>query len=228
VRVRAHCVPYGAEGVDAVPGGVGDARAHRLTGFGERGPNLVARCARDGMAAVSVEYKNAFAAHVGVFAGNRQAEEGAARVLAQASAKRSTSTRYVDVAANASVCRRGECVVGVAVTVAKTLPKTTRAIVANAWAQVAARQPDAREDLTEWGVAANVPPTAGAGPVRNAGWGVVAGKPANRGGVQAEAFLRLGSAGDEPGATLIPGVVVSEDDRGRRDAALACRAHWTW
>ena len=229
VRVRARATPFGAEGVDACTGGVGGARrSHRLTGFGALGSNLIERCEQDSMGAVSVEYKDRFEAHLGVFTGNRQPEDNMGKVLAQASAKSSTSTRHVNFAVNASRCQSGEAILGVALTVAKTLPKTTRAVVGNAWGQVAVRQPNAREDLTEWGIAASVPPTKGAGLVKNAGWGIVAGKPANRGGVQAEAFLRIGSDGEEPGSTLIPGVVISTDDRGHRQTTLACRAHLLW
>ena len=229
VRARATAAPFGAEGVDACPGGIGGARrSHRLTGFGALGSNMIERCEQDSMGALSVEYKDKFAAHLGVFTGNRQPEDNMGKVLAQASAKSSTSTRHVNFAVNASRCQSGEAILGVALTVAKTLPKTTRAVVGNAWGQVAVRQPNAREDLTEWGIAASVPPTKGAGLVKNAGWGIVAGKPANRGGVQAEAFLRLGSDGEEPGSTLIPGVVISTDDRGNRQTTLACRTHLLW
>lgn len=229
IRVRAYVVPFGAEGVDAAPGGVGGSRrSHQLTGFGAYGSNLIERCNTDSMASLSVEYKNKFAAHVGVFTGNRQPEDDMGKVLAQLSAKSSTSTRHVNAALNVSRCQSGETVVGGALTFAKTLPKTTRAIVTNAWAQTAATQKNSREDLLEWGLAANLPPTHGSSVAKNAGWGVVLGKPANRGGVQAEAFLRLGSDGEEAGATLIPGVVFSTDDRGNRSTSFACRAHWLW
>ena len=114
-------------------------------------------------------------------------------------------------------------------TFAKTLPKTTRAIVASAWGSISpTRGGKSREDYTEWGVAATLPPTTGASAVKNCGYGVVIGKPANRDGVQAEAFLRIGGDGEEPGAALVPGVVLSVDDRGRRETAFACRAHWLW
>ena len=52
---------------------------------------------------------------------------------AQASFKSSSSSRHVNCALNASRCQSGETIVGAALTLAKTLPKTTRAIVANAW-----------------------------------------------------------------------------------------------
>jgi len=229
-RVRAHVVPVGAEGVDAAPGGVGGGarRTHRLTGFGALGSNVIERCNADSLGAVSIEFKDSFALHAGVLTGNRQPEDNMGKVLAQASFKSSSSSRHVNCALNASRCQSGETIVGAALTLAKTLPKTTRAIVANAWGQVAASQPNSREDFTEWGVAATVPPTKGGGFLKNAGWGFVAGKPANRGGIQAEGFLRLGGDGGEPGATLVPGVVVSTDDRGNRETTFACSAHLLW
>ena len=229
--VRARFVPLGSEGWDAIPGGVGGGgarRSHRLTGFGANGMNLIDRSSMDVMAAVSVERDNALALHAGVLTGNRQPEDGLGKFLAQLSAKSSTSTRHVNGALNLSRCQSGETIVGAALTFAKTLPKTTRAVVADAWAQVAVSQPNAREDLTEWGVAATLPPTTGEGAVKNTGWGVVLGKPANRGGMQAEAYLRVGSDGVDPGMTLLPGVIVSSDDRGRRDTTFACRAGWNW
>jgi hypothetical protein len=134
----------------------------------------------------------------------------------------------VNGALNVSRCQSGETLVGAALTFAKTLPKTTRAIVANAWAQTQTKSQNSREDLLEWGVAANLPPTRGGSAFQNAGWGVVLGKPANRGGLQAEAFLRLGADGEEAGSTLIPGIVFSTDDRGNRDTSVVCRAHWLW
>jgi len=229
-RVRAHVVPVGAEGVDAAPGGVGGGarRTHRLTGFGALGSHVIERCDADSLGAVSIEFKDSFAVHAGVFTGNRQPEDNMGKVLAQASFKRASSTRHANAALNASRCQSGETIVGGALTLAKTLPKTTRAIVANAWGQVALSQPNSREDFTEWGVAATVPPTKGGGMLKNAGWGFVAGKPANRGGIQAEGFLRLGGDGEEPGATLVPGVVVSTDDRGNRETTFACSAHLLW
>jgi len=231
VRVRASVVPFGAEGVDAVSGGVfgGSRRGHQLTGFGADGGDLIGRCHTDSMGALAVEFNPHTALHVGVFTGNRQPEDGRGKVLAQLTTKKTSSTKHTNVAINASRSQDGETLVGVALTFAKTLPKTTRAIVASAWGSMSpTRGGKSREDYTEWGVAATLPPTTGASVVKNSGYGVVIGKPANRGGVQAEAFLRIGGDGEEPGATLVPGVVLSVDDRGRRETAFACRAHWLW
>lgn len=229
--IRGRFAPLGAEGRDAIPGGTGGGggrRSHRLTGFGARGMNLIERSHSDVMGAVSVERDGAFAVHAGVFTGNRQPEDNLGKLLVQASAKSSTSTRHVNAALNLSRCQSGETVLGAALTFAKTMKKTTRAVVGDVWAQRAVSQPDGREDLTEWGVAATLPPTTGAGAIKNAGWGFVIGKPANRGGVQAEAYLRLGSDGIDPGATVLPGVIVTQDDRGSRETTFACRGGWNW
>ena len=190
--------------------------------------NLIERSHSDVMGAVSVERDGAFAVHAGVFTGNRQPEDNLGKLLVQASAKSSTSTRHVNAALNLSRCQSGETVLGAALTFARTMKKTTRAVVGDVWAQRAVSQPDGREDLTEWGVAATLPPTTGAGAIKNAGWGFVIGKPANRGGVQAEAYLRLGSDGIDPGATVLPGVIVTQDDRGSRETTFACRGGWNW
>jgi len=229
VRVNAVCVPFGAEGVDAVPNEGTNRRGHQLTGFGAGGGDLIARCHTDSMGAIGVEFNDNFAMNVGVFAGNRQAEDGKGKVLARIGAKKATATTHASAALHASRSQDGETLVGGAVTVAKTLPKSTRAFMANAWGSMAAtRGGKSREDFTEWGLAATLPPTSGAGAVKNCGFGVVLGKPANRDGVQAEAFLRVGGDGEEPGTTVVPGVVLSVDERGRRDTVFGCRVHWVW
>jgi hypothetical protein len=110
VRVRASVVPFGAEGVDAVSGGVfgGSRRGHQLTGFGADGGDLIGRCHTDSMGALAVEFNPHTALHLGVFTGNRQPEDGRGKVLAQLTTKRTSSTKHTNVAINASRSQDGE------------------------------------------------------------------------------------------------------------------------